>query len=49
MIENRVKRPDKDFEVFSFSIFHFPFVICHCQNQAWQVMTNDKCNIENRK
>jgi len=49
MIENGVKQPDKDFEVFSFSIFHFPFVIRRCQKRAWQVMTNDKCNMESGK
>jgi len=49
MIENSVKQPDKDFEVLSFSNFHFLFVIRHCQNRAWQVMTNDKCNMENGK
>jgi hypothetical protein len=47
MIENGGKQPDKDFEVFS--IFHFPFVIRHRQKRAWQVMTNDKCNMESGK
>jgi hypothetical protein len=49
MIENGVNQPEKYFEVFPFSIFHFTFVICHCQNRACQVMTNDECNMGNGK
>jgi hypothetical protein len=31
MIENRVKQPDKDFGVFSFSIFRLSFAIARIE------------------